>query len=155
MKNLNKKKICVSILIILIIFSAVFLFSHATPKLKTTPVLENQNSNLNPTTNIPASQTKQVETVLEINGVSYEDTITQKMSVYGFMSQLRNEGKINFEEQNYIGMGKFIDKINGVKNSSSLVWIYYVNGVEAQVGVSNYKINPGDVISWKYEKSDY
>ena len=131
------------------------MFSHATPKLKTTPVLENQNSNLNPTTNIPASQTKQVETVLEINGVSYEDTITQKMSVYGFMSQLRNEGKINFEEQNYIGMGKFIDKINGVKNSSSLVWIYYVNGVEAQVGVSNYKINPGDVISWKYEKSDY
>jgi hypothetical protein len=77
------------------------------------------------------------------------------MSVYDFMSKLRAEGKINFIEKNYIGIGKFIKSINGVENSNSLVWIYYVNGVEAQIGISNYKINPEDVVSWKYEKSNY
>ena len=71
------------------------------------------------------------------------------------MSQLRNEGKINFTEKNYAGMGKFIETINGVKGNGGQNWIYYVNGKEAQVGVSNYKINPGDVVSWKYEKSNY
>jgi hypothetical protein len=52
-------------------------------------------------------------------------------------------------------MGKFIESINGVVGNENDSWIYYVNGVEAKVGVSNYKINPGDVVSWKYEKSDY
>lgn len=94
-------------------------------------------------------------TTLQINGISYADNITEKMSVYDFMSILRTEGKINFTEQNYIGMGEFIKSINDTSNSNSLVWIYYVNGVEAQVGVSNYKIKPGDVVSWKYEKSNY
>lgn len=76
-------------------------------------------------------------------------------TVYDFMDKLRTEGKINFTEKNYAGMGKFIDSINGVKNNGSQNWIYYVNGIEAQVGVSNYKINKGDVVSWKYEKTNY
>jgi len=92
---------------------------------------------------------------LEINGQRYEDNIATGTSVYDFMSKLREEGKINFTEKNYTGIGKFIDSINGVKGNGSENWIYYVNGIEAQVGVSNYKIKPGDVISWKYEKSNY
>jgi len=92
---------------------------------------------------------------LEINGVKYESKITGTISVYDFMSKLRNEGKINFTEKNYIGMGEFIDGINGIKNNSNQSWIYYVNNQEASVGISNYKINPGDVVSWKYEKANY
>jgi hypothetical protein len=66
------------------------------------------------------------------------------------MTQLQNENKITFQAKNYTGMGEFIEKINGVKNGNKN-WIYYVNGVKAEIGVSNYKINPGDVVSWKYE----
>lgn len=88
---------------------------------------------------------------LDINGVKYESEITEKTSVYDFMSKLRSEGKINFTEKNYIGMGKFIETINGVRGDGKENWIYYVNGLEAQVGVSNYKISKGDVVSWKYE----
>ena len=50
-------------------------------------------------------------------------------------------------------MGKFIETINGVKGNGDQNWIYYVNGQKAQVGVSNYKIKPGDVVSWKYEEN--
>ena len=71
------------------------------------------------------------------------------------MSKLRDEGKITFTDKNYIGMGEFIVSINGIENNSDMSWIYYVNNKEASVGISNYKINGGDVVSWKYEKSNY
>ena len=82
-------------------------------------------------------------------------TTTDNATVYDFMKQLRDEGKINFTEKNYTGMGKFIVSINGVKGDGERNWIYYVNGKEAQVGVSNYKIKSGDIVSWKYEKTNY
>jgi uncharacterized protein YpmB len=156
--KLKNKKIIATIitLVFLVILGTLCLIFHLVTKPQTTLIRENiETPNLNTETNIEANQPKPVETVLEINGIKYEDTITGKTSVYDFMSQLRKEGKINFVEENYIGMGKFIESINGVVGNENDSWIYYVNGVEAKVGVSNYKINPGDVVSWKYEKSDY
>jgi len=87
--------------------------------------------------------------------LSFTDTIPGQITVYDFMSKLQSEGKINFTEKNYIGMGKFIETINGIKGTGNRNWIYYVNGKEAQIGVSNYKINPGDIVSWKYGKENY
>ena len=100
-----------------------------------------------------ASGVNSTKTVLEVSGTRYEDEITEKISVYDFMEKLKEEGKINFTEKNYTGMGKFIDSINGVYGNGNQNWIYYVNGKEASIGVSNYKLNPGDVVSWKYEKN--
>lgn len=96
-----------------------------------------------------------IKTFLEVNLVRHESEITGEVSVYDFMSKLRNEGKIYFTEKNYVGMGKLILSINGLKSNGDRTWIYYVNGQKAQVGVSNYKINPGDVVSWKYEEAHY
>lgn len=92
------------------------------------------------------------QATLEIEEVRYQTTIEKNTSVYDFMDKLRNNGEINFKEKTYIGLGKFIDEINGVRGNGSEFWIYYVNGNKAQIGVSNYRINPGDVVSWKYEK---
>ncbi|MFA5778244.1 MAG: DUF4430 domain-containing protein [Candidatus Paceibacterota bacterium] len=122
-----------------------------------TPTKENEVQNIE---NIEITKenevsNKIVKTFLEINGQRYEGVITEGMSVYDFMDKLRQEGKINFTDKNYIGMGKFIETINGIKNSGGQNWIYYVNEKKAQIGVSNYKLNPGDVVSWKYEKENY
>ncbi|MFH1233422.1 MAG: DUF4430 domain-containing protein [Patescibacteria group bacterium] len=88
-----------------------------------------------------------------ITELNYTDTIPGSLTVYDFMSKLRSEGKIDFTEKNYIGMGELIVSINGIKNNGDKNWIYYVNSKKANVGVSNYKINKGDIVSWKYEKS--
>lgn len=90
-------------------------------------------------------------TILEINDKKYESEITDSISIYDFMDKLRSEGQITFTEKNYTGMGKLIEEINGIKSDGKRFWIYYVNNVQGQVGVSDYKIKPGDVISWKYE----
>ncbi|MFZ1019449.1 MAG: DUF4430 domain-containing protein [Minisyncoccia bacterium] len=101
------------------------------------------------------SQAKNSNPIGLASGVSFQDNIPGSISVYDFMNTLRAQGKINFTAQNYIGMGEFIDSINGIKNNQNQSWIYYVNNIEAQVGVSNYKIKPGDILSFKYEKSNY
>ena len=93
---------------------------------------------------------KTITPTIELN---YTNTLAGSLSVYDFMTKLQNEGKIKFTEKNYAGIGKFILSINGVEGNSKMTWIYYVNGKEAQVGVSDYKITSGDIVSWKYEKS--
>ena len=84
---------------------------------------------------------------------AYTNTFPGSLTVYDFMEKLRSEGEITFAEKNYAGIGKFIEEINGVKGNSDRSWIYYVNGNQAQVGVSNYKLKPGDVVSWQYEEN--
>ena len=78
--------------------------------------------------------------------------IEEKESVYDFMFKLKKEGKIDFKDKTYSGMGKLIEEINGISNGDKY-WIYYVNGQKANIGISNYKIKAGDVVSWKYEKN--
>lgn len=136
----NKKIIGIStvILVLLILLGAFRAALNEAPKQNKIIVPEN---------------IKTAKTTLEINGVSYEDEVTGQISVYDFMSKLRSEGKINFTEKNYAGMGELIVAINGVEGNGNQNWIYYVNGKEAQIGVSNYKINGGDIVSWKYEKN--
>jgi hypothetical protein len=102
-----------------------------------------------------AESVKTSNAILEINGQKYESEIKNSISVYDFMDKLRSEGKISFTEKNYTGIGKFIDTINEVRGNGDKNWIYYVNNKKAQVGVSNYKIKPGDLVSWKYEKENY
>ena len=96
---------------------------------------------------------KTTQAYVEIEDVRHVSNIAQNTSVYDFMNKMRTEEKINFKDKTYTGMGKFIYEINDVKNIGSKNWIYYVNGKKAQVGVSDYKINPGDVVSWKFENN--
>ncbi|MCC7160150.1 DUF4430 domain-containing protein [Candidatus Nomurabacteria bacterium] len=134
-------------LLIFIIFIKIFFIFQEKPK-----------ENL-PISDYPAEKTYTEEkkkansnqVLIEINGIKYKTNYIDGMSVYDSMNQLKNEREINFVEKNYIGMGKFISEINSIKGNGIKNWIYYVNGVEAQVGVSNYKIKNGDVISWRYE----
>lgn len=139
---MSKKIKTVTGIAILIFLSLFLIFFFSNTALK---------ENLLPIINLPSGNPEIVETILEIDGKVYQSEIIGQISVYNFMNKFRNEGKINFTEKNYTGIGKFIVAINGVKGNGDQNWIYYVNGKEAQVGVSNYKINPGDVVSWKYE----
>ena len=147
----------------LIIALGLFLIFLLTSNNKTKDILSNteiinvQKENTKEIKSVPLEKVseKAIQTILEINGTRYESEIKKEISVYDFMTQLKDTGKITFTEKTYSGMGKFIEEINGVKSDRDNYWIYYVNGVEASIGVSNYKINPGDVVSWKYEKNKY
>lgn len=93
------------------------------------------------------------QNISELPVSSYDYKTEDSGSVADFMDKLKQEEKINFTEENYAGMGKFIESINGIKNSGDKNWIYYVNNKKADIGVSNYQIKNGDIVSWRYEKS--
>ncbi|MEI7810378.1 MAG: DUF4430 domain-containing protein [bacterium] len=148
-KEKNKKLIFIIILIAICVFLIYLFQNKPKEKIEAPPPPNN--------TSIPVAQkeTNGITTTLFINDLKYESKIDKQESVYDLMQQLQKEGKINFKEQNYMGMGKFIEEINGIKSDGEKYWIYYVNNKKAEIGISNYKINPGDTVSWKYEKNTY
>jgi hypothetical protein len=136
---------------LLIILCIVLIFLYKTPQ-KNNLNSKNSTPPCNITTQIQEKNNSRTTTLL-INKTKYESRITNQINVYEFMIQLRDEGQIYFKEKNYSGMGEFIEEINNQKNNGEKNWIYYVNDKKANIGISNYKINPGDVVSWKYETS--
>jgi len=142
----EKIKILITIGISISLFCVFLLTSYIESK-EISPPLEVTDE----TKKVEIKEETNKKIILEIEEKKYETEIEKEISVYEFMKQLQQEGKITFKDKIYAGMGKLIEEINGVKNSGNNYWIYYVNGKEAQVGVSNYKIKAGDVVSWKHE----
>lgn len=130
MSTKNIRKIILIVSIILIYLFLYFNFFSKKPEVK----IEVNNP--------PLSQ------IMENLEFKYDKT--ENISVYDFMNKLKDEGQLNFQEKNYVAMGKFIEEINGIKNGEKN-WIYYVNEIKADSGVSNYQIKKGDILSWKYE----
>ena len=90
---------------------------------------------------------------LTVLGHSYQGEIEEDETVYQFMKNLQNvkENNFSFSGEDHPGLGFFIKEIDGVKGKAGSYWIYYVNGEEASVGVSNYILKDGDIVSWKQE----
>ncbi|HPS21699.1 MAG TPA: DUF4430 domain-containing protein [Candidatus Paceibacterota bacterium] len=170
--TISKRKIRRLIPIIILLVISFFLITkfqkNTQPKIQNenVPVEQQQTNNSISSTssteksveekvseNILASSNKQFAT-LEINGTKTESELTESGTIYDFMKKARTDGKINFEEKNYAAMGAFVEEINGIKNNGEENWIYYVNNAKANIGISNYKLKPGDTVSWKFEKAN-
>ena len=127
---------------------------------------ENQNKNIESAkvsdkTAEPNATSTPVETdflraSLVINGKSYPIALIGSSSVYDVMQSFNEVGKIKVDFKDYSGLGYFVDGIDGVKSDTlrAKYWIYYINGAKAQVGISNYQLKSGDIITWKYESAE-
>jgi hypothetical protein len=76
-------------------------------------------------------------------------------TVYEAMQQLQEQIPIKFSQ--FSSLGAFVEAIDGLYNDSKadLFWIYYINGQAAKLGVSYIKINPNDIITWRYETAKF
>ncbi len=96
---------------------------------------------------------EKIKAYLTVENKKYEIETKNNSSVFEIMQKIKEENsEFSFKYKEHTGLGVFVTEINGKKGGKDGYWIYYVNGVEASVGVSNYKIKNGDIISWKYEK---
>ena len=50
-------------------------------------------------------------------------------------------------------LGVFVQEINGMPNSETNYWIYYVNGQMGTVWPDQYQTKNGDTIEWRYENA--
>ena len=144
MTKKNKKTIWFG-LIISLFFFLVFVFTKDVGQNTIEPI----STVASTTTSIPKENIKKA--FLVINGRKLEEVIKKNDTIYDFMTRIKEKKSLDFKSKTYSGMGKLIKEINGIKSKGNKYWIYYVNGKKANVGVSNYKIKTGDVVSWKYQ----
>ncbi|MEK7181186.1 MAG: DUF4430 domain-containing protein [Patescibacteria group bacterium] len=58
---------------------------------------------------------------------------------------------LKIETKTYVGLGSIIESINDFKSGAGgKYWQYWVNGKYSQVGASAYKIQPDDLIEWRF-----
>ncbi|HEV7867957.1 MAG TPA: DUF4430 domain-containing protein [Chthoniobacteraceae bacterium] len=65
------------------------------------------------------------------------------------LRQLQLEAKIDTAYS-----GRFITGINGVKQNtgSGMDWLFYVDGVESNVGAGSWRLRDGEVVQWDYHR---
>ena len=150
---MNKKNIKILIIVISCILLTVFLYVGGDPSQSPLSRGEVQKEPKALSGGIASSN---IKSSLVIQDKKYEEELEEGSTVFDLMNKIQNENigddSFNFKYKEYTGLGIFINEINGLKGGGDGYWIYSVNGKEATVGVSNYKINNGDIISWKYEK---
>lgn len=170
-KNImNKKKkyiVIGSVALLILITSFLFLnFNKKREPPLVIPLGQNYNQEkVEPRTRIPIQEKekrenlptspdiKNIKVSLNVLDKTYTINIEDEATVYNMMKNLQSikENNFSFKAKEYSGLGYFIDEINGIKGAPGKYWIYYVNNIEASVGVSKYILEDGDSILWKQE----
>lgn len=84
----------------------------------------------------------------------YDVSVPEGSSALAVMEAARAQTAFDFQGEEYAGIGFFVQEINGTSSTQDHFWLYYVNDEEAQVGVSDYIIQAGDVVTWRYEAAE-
>ena len=128
-------------------------------------VTRSEEQTVSTTVAVPTSTAQRVEPLdtvpvqtitssLVVNNTTYSLAIPANSTAYDFMKLLREKTSFNFTGRDFGGpLGFFVEEINGVKNGQKF-WIFSINGKKSQLGVSNYRIQSGDIISWNYEDKE-
>lgn len=93
--------------------------------------------------------------------VSQTFQVTQKVendSVVATLSAKRGDTALSLLESSHkitvkkYSFGSLVESVDGLANGTDKkYWVYYVNGKTADVGADQYKLQPGDVVEWKFE----
>jgi hypothetical protein len=105
-----------------------------------------------------SNKTAQEQVTLKILDKTYTQAYTKGQSAYEFMWALEQTSDFKFDGKDYgPEMGFFIQSINGQANDNDkkLYWIFYLNDKKSDKGISSVKLNPNDVITWRYEPLEF
>jgi len=85
----------------------------------------------------------------------FDTEIKQGMNVFDLLKEETEKLNLALETKTY-DMGIFIEAIGDKKNGQDgKYWMYYVNGEMPMVSADNLKINSGDKVEFKFEKSSF
>ena len=74
-------------------------------------------------------------------------------TVLDAMRAYQASGNFNFSGTESMGLGFFVESINGKANADGFYWFLYINGTSSNTGASQTKLTGGETVEWKYEKS--
>jgi hypothetical protein len=95
----------------------------------------------------------QIETTLRITGgdlnESYTMIVDEGATAYDQITRAAIDEELTLDMKEYGGK-PFLNAINGI-SSEGYYWSFMVNGSEAAVGIADYTLKPGDVITYEYK----
>ena len=89
------------------------------------------------------------ELAMIIDGPPINFSFDIGQSLYEILLDAQNDKKLKFSGKNYPALGFFVTDIESLHSGDDKNLIYYINGQEANVGVSAYFPQNGDVVEWK------
>jgi len=84
--------------------------------------------------------------------------LTEKRTVFDLLEtcSAKKDNSFEFKYELYPEMGTLISKIGEKKNGEEgKYWQFWVNNQYSQVGVSGYQLQNGDIVEWKFMKSQF
>ena len=75
-------------------------------------------------------------------------TATTTGTVLDAMRALAAESELSFSGRDFPGLGFFVEEINGKRNENGYYWILRINGELSGKGVSQARVETGDIIEW-------
>jgi hypothetical protein len=139
MSKKQYKIIFISSFIFLVVF---FIFFNVIQN----PIIISGNSNIVSNSEI---QTKNITATLIVGDLNLDLRFSAGMSLYEILTEMKTRGEIEFKGRNYPGLGFFVSDIGSLHSGMGKNLMYYINNQEAEVGISAYKPQAGDIISWK------
>ena len=103
------------------------------------------------------STAKQIEVVVD-NGdqvETYATDYSSDMNAFDFLEKLQNENEdftFGFTEFEF---GAMVTEVNEEQPGENQFWKFQINGDDAQVGVSDYMVNEGDVLSFVLDEIQF
>lgn len=166
MKNYKFKKILLPVLLVIVIALLSYFSFHSKTQDQQVENIDNLNTAEQDIPQIESGKIINSSVEEERGGSQTSDFVTLKIldknyqvsfengdSVFDVMNKIKSDKNNNFDfkYKEYPSLGVFVEEINGLKNGQDKYWIYYVNGKEAEVGISKYILKRGDIISWNQE----
>ena len=74
-------------------------------------------------------------------------------TVFSLLQDLVKTKSLTLDFQDYPGMGVFVKQIGEQKNGGDKFWQYWVNNKQVQVAADKAAVKAGDIIEWKFIKS--
>jgi hypothetical protein len=139
MKSLRKSGLSAIIIVAFVLIGGYFAVTNVQNKGEVAPAVTTQNQ----------GEELQVDVTIDYAGEGNKQAETKSASITNGETAwevLESAiGAENIEYQDYGGdLGIFISGINGVKPKGDKFWLFKVNGEGSKVGVSAYKVKPGD-----------
>jgi len=113
--------------------------------------LDTSNSQPEPT--LILSETKKVQISVDFGDgqvitESFEDF--DGKTAFDLLKKLTESKDLKLETKIY-DFGVFVQAIDGKESGSDKAWIYFVNGMSAQLAADRYQLQAGDNVEWKYK----
>jgi hypothetical protein len=88
---------------------------------------------------------------LSVGGCSHKPTVIKKCPIVAVagesvLAQTKAHYPIEYDSS---GVGVFVKSVDGVPQTKSAYWLYFINGKGGQVSCEEYMPNAGDTIEWR------